>query len=962
MAHFFEKRDPWGNGLAVWVLAGMMFVIPVAVLGLRDTRMENEVHNWVAADNPQTKAYHWFEQHFPGEEAMLFTWEGSSLDDPRVAAFVKSLRGTIDGNGIRRGGLKLVDEVTTPRELIDQMVKHDVSQDEAIEHLRGVLIGAGKLRVQLTDLGRAEKTQTIDLLRQTAREKFGLEINIVAPETLSPVSTDDTQAAETASTLAAATREHDFQVTWPGMHADEFQIKVFREMALLLQLSGVSARNNSAQLIEDCFVVPGSPVALAITLSEAGQADRAAAIAALQQSAEQAGIPAEKIHIGGRGVSGTALNEEVRKSVWNSAAPLVRPQERSVVLLSGLIGGLLSLWMLRSWRLAALVLGVSYFTTLICTAIVPMTGGVMTMVLVVMPPLLLVTTLSGSIHLANYWKHAASIKPSAAVLDAVRVARSPVIWASLTTAIGLASLMTSSLRPVRDFGLYSAVGTVISLVVILYGLPSLLQVWPAQAPRTSELDSHGWRAWGALLVRRYRIVLAGSCAACAVAIYGLAYFHTETKVIRYFADHSRIVRDYAYLEENLAGIVPVEIVVRFDQDAQNELKFLERADLVRRIEERMRQIPDVSGTIALTDFLPTIAPPPDTAKPVQKAKYAATSRTIEERVKTGTQAAAASHLLASAKEGSDFNAAGDELWRVTARVAIMSKLHYGTLTKQLDDICQSVLRHTSGQTEDKFRVAGAPVLYHPGASHVVTGMVPLFLATQEALLVSLINSFALAFATIALVMMYLLRNVWAGLLAMLPNVLPIGAVFGLISWYGLAVDVGTIVTASIALGIAVDETLHLVNWYRLGIEAGKTRNAAVLNALGHCGPAMWQTSCVVGLSLLVLYPADLVLISRFGWLMAALMGAALFANITITPVLLAGPMGAILENAHRKRSVEVTRAEILKVTPAPTMVVPPVIADAPHSGPGGTAAEPHRRPHREPSTRRSRRTDSGSAS
>ena len=73
--------------------------------------------------------------------------------------------------------------------------------------------------------------------------------------------------------------------------------------------------------------------------------------------------------------------------------------------------------------------------------------------------------------------------------DAVRTAYVPCLWAGMTSAIGQISLLTSSLAPVRDFGLYSAAGTLISLAVTLYGLPALLQVWPGKPPRPEELGS-----------------------------------------------------------------------------------------------------------------------------------------------------------------------------------------------------------------------------------------------------------------------------------------------------------------------------------------------------------------------------------------------------------------------------------------------------------------------------------------
>ena len=228
------------------------------------------------------------------------------------------------------------------------------------------------------------------------------------------------------------------------------------------------------------------------------------------------------------------------------------------------------------------------------------------------------------------------------------------------------------------------------------------------------------------------------------------------------------------------------------------------------------------------------------------------------------------------------NKSGDELWRITAQVAVMSDYDYAHLTNdqqtgELDNIVKGVLKT------------------HPGSTHVVTGMVPVFLRTQQAVLDSLIWSFALAFGVIAVVMMILLRNPVSGILTMLPNLMPVGIVFGLLSWAGQAVDIGTMITASVALGIAVDGTLHLITWFRAGLRDGLERHDAVARSLSQCGPAMWQTSLAVGLGLLMLAPAELLLISRFGWLMAALIGAALIANVVLLAALLSGPLGWMIQ-------------------------------------------------------------------
>jgi predicted RND superfamily exporter protein len=191
----------------------------------------------------------------------------------------------------------------------------------------------------------------------------------------------------------------------------------------------------------------------------------------------------------------------------------------------------------------------------------------------------------------------------------------------------------------------------------------------------------------------------------------------------------------------------------------------------------------------------------------------------------------------------------------------------------------------------------------PGGTpaHVVTGLVPIFLRTQQALLESLISSFGMAFVLIGLVMIVQLKNVPAALYSMLPNVFPIAIMFGILGWANIHVDIGTMITASVALGIAVDGTLHLMTWFQQLLREGFSRQEAVAKSLEHCGPALWQTSCAVGLGMITLYPVELLLISRFGWIMCGLIFAALWGDVILLPSLLAGPLGSILEGMEKKR-------------------------------------------------------------
>ncbi|REJ70906.1 MAG: hypothetical protein DWQ34_26620 [Planctomycetota bacterium] len=901
MRNILEKRDPWGHGTAIWILAAMLFVAPFVLRAVKHIHLENDVEAWLPEDDPEGRIYTWYKDQFPSDDRILVTWEGSTIDDPRIGHLAADLLGAVDEDGVRRGGSPYVKKVVTPSDVVTRMTDRNIEQDEAVRRLESVLIGAGPLKVRLTDAGRKSRDKTVRQIVEAVRSRLNIE-----PQVIDPVETWNLSESDSAAPpLSIEIPSHDLQLTCPGLRPES--ITAMQVRRVLLEQKGFPTLDepDGRRLVEDCFFAAGSPVAVAVTLSDAGNSELTNSVTAIREAALAAGVSEADLHLGGRPVALVELNRSMKRAAWNREAPVWKLPRRSVVLLSGLIGIALAMYFLRHLGLGALVVGLTFYATMAGVSLVPITGHSMNMVLVVMPTLLMVLALSCAIHVANYWKHASADDPQTAVQRALDMARQPCVMASLTTAVGLLTLCTSPLSPVRQFGGFSALGCLIGLGLVLYGLPAILQITRLRPPVVSASNERPWYSLGALITRRPWTASAVSCAILLAGACGLSRFQTETKVVRNFQPDSPLMQDYRFIEQNLTGITPIDLIVRFTPEAQHQHRFLERLEIVREIENKVRSHPSISGSMSLADFLPEREAPGENASRVSRITYNRRSNETERRIKDGEESGTASFLTV-ADEPTDWledgdaglNGAGDELWRISAQADLLTDVNYGRLTAELDEAVQSVTR------------------YHQGASHVVTGMAPLFDRTQRAIVRSLIWSFGLAFFVIAGVIFWTLRNPLATLVCMLPNVLPIGFVFGVVSFAGQRIDIGAMITASVALGIAVDGTLHLLTWFRHGIRSGRSRQRAVIEALAHCGPAMWQTSVAVGIGLLMLAPAELVLISRFGWLMSALIGAALFADLVLLPALLAGPLGALLERSIPARTVdEATAAK--RPLPAP---------------------------------------------
>jgi len=201
---------------------------------------------------------------------------------------------------------------------------------------------------------------------------------------------------------------------------------------------------------------------------------------------------------------------------------------------------------------------------------------------------------------------------------------------------------------------------------------------------------------------------------------------------------------------------------------------------------------------------------------------------------------------------------------------------------------------------------------------VYTGMIPLVYKTQRELLFSLKESIMWATVLIAVVMMFVLRSPIAGAISMIPNVFPIVIIFGILGWAGIKVDIGIMMTASVALGVAVDDTVHFLTWFRRGVTKGMDRVEAVMLAYDRCATAMLQTTIIGGLGLAVFATSTFTPTQQFGYLMISMLGAALIGDLLLLPAILVSPLGRFFGGKAPAPAAEMPAVEApsLEATPA----------------------------------------------
>jgi hypothetical protein len=134
-------------------------------------------------------------------------------------------------------------------------------------------------------------------------------------------------------------------------------------------------------------------------------------------------------------------------------------------------------------------------------------------------------------------------------------------------------------------------------------------------------------------------------------------------------------------------------------------------------------------------------------------------------------------------------------------------------------------------------------------------------------------------------------------------------------------------TASIALGVAVDDTIHYLNWYREELDRLKDRKLAILAAYKHCATPTFQAAIISGLGLSVFALSTFTPTQRFGYLMLVILWLGVVAELIFFPALLAGPLGLVFKPRKRKAAEGSTESLVLH-TPLGEVADAPLAAEA----------------------------------
>ncbi len=441
-----------------------------------------------------------------------------------------------------------------------------------------------------------------------------------------------------------------------------------------------------------------------------------------------------------------------------------------------------------------------------------------------------------------------TLSREAAFTEVFRRLTVPIFWTLLTTAIGFGSLMTSSISPVRSFGLMMMMSTMLIGLACLVFLPAGILIGTRDTdPQKGGVAEDGTTrvlAWLFDFVMRHRErVLAGLVFLTIVTAWGLKSVEVETDFSRNFREGSPVVEALDYFETRFGGVGTWE--VNFPAPRELDDQFVDR---VRTLATELRTLGVPSATRVRGDLTKVVA--------FSDGVDFVPGLALDDKREILRQ-------MQPEWEPSLYNAQTERM-RIILRARERQRAE-GKLA--LIEEVQAITRR-----------------HFPEAQ--VTGLYVLLANLIHSLLGSQLTSFALSIVLIVVCVWVAFGRLLWGVIAMLPNVLPTLWIVGGMAWLGFPINIGTAMISSVSLGLTIDSSIHYLTGYRAALARGETRLAALREASTHVGKALVLANAALVLGFSVLALSNFLPLVYFGVLVSLAMLSGLLGNLVVLPALL----------------------------------------------------------------------------
>jgi predicted RND superfamily exporter protein len=576
-------------------------------------------------------------------------------------------------------------------------------------------------------------------------------------------------------------------------------------------------------------------------------------------------------------------------------------------------------FLLRSGKAVIYCLVVALLAVLWAVGFGGTINGRISIVAAMAPIIVLVLAVANVVHLVGQYRFERHRTDSEEALIATfREVGTACFLTSLTTLIGFSSLYFIPLVTAQELGVVCAVGVVAAFILTFTVVPIMISYFdlPAEVPTTSK-RTFAILNWCQDVARKApRRVLGASALATMLALAGLNMLVIDTNLDAKFYDDHPVAQAARFFSERLSGGVSAELLI----DTGRAGGALERDQFISQVEGAAVALTndETDEGFGLDDdddddeeeaaAAPRIREQIDSLQGAKANLYLEQLKAVGEELKAfrdpnildGKPIVLGAFSLADIAERTHKAMGGEGDLPNRAQFAAQLALFEGEGGEGMDSFVDEERRYLRMQLRMPslgtrntvaFMKAIEPGLQQrfptpPGGMKTqINGIDVLLADVIEALGIQLYVGFAFAALIITLVMGLVYGSWKVGLASMLPNILPVISGIGILGLIGLKIDIDALIMVSIALGIAVDDTIHFLTRYKLEREAGKDKDSAIRLSLHETGVGIVRTSIILMLGFGIFLFSPYLTFKYVGLILPTTMGMAVVADMLVVPAM-----------------------------------------------------------------------------
>jgi predicted RND superfamily exporter protein len=507
----------------------------------------------------------------------------------------------------------------------------------------------------------------------------------------------------------------------------------------------------------------------------------------------------------------------------------------------------------------------------------------MTMLSNILPAFIIVVGVGDTVHLQSVYRdqRKRGLPNHDAIVYAVATTGMPILFTSLTTIVGLMSFEFATLEAVQNVGRFGAVGVFAALllsmtlapIALTFNKHSLLglradDTGPSAPDRIDRLLA--WCDWlSAPATRWFGGRVPGRTGALGVAaLLGVIGVAGATQVRVWHnpiawmpTDHPTRV-GFERLDAEVGGTANVGMLIHTDRPLG--IKDLAVLRALEKLEAHVKAFVDPATGQPLVS---AVNSPLDIVRETNRALHNGDPAYYK---LPDTQRGASDMLFlfenAGPRQLRRIASADLKTARMSLRVQWKDATGYGPFTEHIQ---AGIDEHIGDLAEVR-----------------TTGAVYSLFNVVASLIRDLIRSFGFAFVVITVMMVMLLRSLKLGLVAMVPNLLPILMIVGIMGYADITLNLLNLLIGSIAMGLAVDDTIHFLHHWREHHARHQDVDAAIAHSMTHSGRAMASTSAILCMGFFVYMTARMFSLREFGFLVGTTVILALLIDLMFAPALL----------------------------------------------------------------------------